>query len=60
MTIENSTDQLSLHLLQESIWGIEDKINVFVESIADHEAELIRLKRLNQSILENMNLQIIL
>ncbi len=32
-------------LLQESIWKIEDRLNVFLESIADHEAELIRLKR---------------
>ena len=39
---------LSLLLLQESVWGIEDKIKVIRETMADHEAELIRLKRLNQ------------
>lgn len=41
-------NELSLMLLQESLWGIEDKINVIVETIADHEAEVIRLKRLSQ------------
>jgi len=33
-------------LIRESIWQIEDKVNIIQESIADHEAELIRLKRL--------------
>lgn len=36
---------MSLMLLQESLWKIEDKLNVIVECIADHEAELIRVKR---------------
>ena len=41
-------DEQKLHhmLLKESIWKIEDKLNVIMESIADHEAELIRLRRL--------------
>ena len=32
-------------LLRESLWKIEDRLTVLVESIADHEAELIRLRR---------------
>lgn len=36
---------LQFKLLQESLWNLEDKINVILESTADHEAELIRLKR---------------
>lgn len=45
----------SLLLLQESLWGIEDKLNVIVESIADHEAEINRLKRLNLIFSERLN-----
>ena len=41
----NNKRRLSLLLLQESLWKIEDKMNIFLESIADHEAELIRLRR---------------
>lgn len=45
---------LSLLLLQESVWGIEDKMKVIRETMADHEAELIRLKRLNQLFAERL------
>ena len=48
-------NELSLMLLQESLWGIEDKINVIVETLADHEAEIIRLKRHNQLHSERLN-----
>lgn len=37
--------KLSLLLLQESLWKIEDKLNIFVEGLADHEADIIRLRR---------------
>lgn len=40
-----SSKNLSLLLLQESLWKIEDKLNVFVEGLADHEADIIRLRR---------------
>ncbi len=33
-------------LLQESLWKVEDKLSLMLESLADHEAELIRLRRL--------------
>jgi hypothetical protein len=36
--------KITLMLLQESFWKLEDRLNVFMESIADHEAELIRNK----------------
>ncbi len=37
--------KISNMLLRESLWKIEDRLTVLVESIADHEAELIRLRR---------------
>ncbi len=39
-------------LLKESLWKVEDRLNVILESIADHEAELLRLKRLSNLSLE--------
>lgn len=50
----NSKRRLSLLLLQESLWKIEDKLNIFLESIADHEAELIRLRRLVSLVLQRL------
>jgi len=41
----NEKKRITLMLLQESLWKIEDKLSVIVESLADHEAELIRLRR---------------
>lgn len=41
-----SRKKLDDMLLHETVWKIEDKMNIMLESIADHEAELIRLKRL--------------
>jgi hypothetical protein len=38
----NKHRRLNLMLIQELLWKLEDKINVILESIADHEAELIR------------------
>lgn len=46
--------RLTLLLLQESLWKIEDKMNIFLESIADHEAELIRLRRLVGLVLQRL------
>jgi len=40
--------KLTLLLLREAIWQIEDRVNVIVESVADQEAEVLRLKRLNE------------
>ncbi|MBN4056940.1 hypothetical protein JYU19_01375 [bacterium AH-315-J21] len=42
----NKEDTLNLALLREELWKLEDKVSVVMESEADHEAELIRLKKL--------------
>ncbi len=36
--------KLQLKLLRESIWGVEDKLQIILDDIADHEVELHRLK----------------
>jgi len=41
----NNGQKIDLRLLQEALWNIEDKMKSYMESIADHEAELIRLRR---------------
>ena len=40
--------------LKETLWKVEDKLNVILESIADHEAEQIRQKRLTNLMLERL------
>jgi len=42
-------------LIQESIWKIEDKLNVIVKSLATHRAELIRHERLIRKILKHLD-----
>ncbi len=42
----NDKRGITLMLLQESLWKLEDKLGLVMESIADHEADLIRLRRL--------------
>ena len=51
----NKDRKLSLMLLRESLWQVEDKVNIILESVADHEAELIRNKRTIDSISERLN-----
>lgn len=46
--------KLSLMLLRESIWGIEDKLKTIIETQADHEADIIRLKRSQNRILNHL------
>ena len=53
MTDESKT-AMELELLKERIWNIEDKLNVIMESTADHEAELIRLRRMNTIFLKRL------
>ena len=38
--------RIALMVLQESLWKVEDKLIQMIENLADHEAELIRLRRL--------------
>ena len=47
--------EMTLLLLQESLWMVEDKLNIVLENIADHEAEIIRLKRLTDLSLHRLN-----
>ena len=51
----NTKHKMTLMLLQESLWKIEDRINVILESLADHEADIIRIKRLNPQILHRLD-----
>lgn len=37
--------RIALMVLQESLWKVEDKLILMIENLADHEAELIRLRR---------------
>ena len=46
--------KITLMLLQESLWKVEDRVNIILESVADHEAELLRQKRLTHLILERL------
>ena len=46
--------QITLMLLQESIWQLEEKLNVIFESIADQEADVIRLKRLSNLVSDRL------
>ena len=39
--------RMTLLLLQEAIWQVDDRVNVILESVADQEAELLRVKRLS-------------
>lgn len=38
--------RIALMVLQESLWKVEDKLILMIENLADHEAELIRLRRI--------------
>ena len=47
MPNESDTQKrIDMMLIRESVWKIEDRLNVISESIVDQEADLIRLKRL--------------
>lgn len=46
--------RIDMMLIRESVWKIEDRLNVISESIVDQEADLIRLKRLVDLALERL------
>lgn len=50
----NNNRKMTDMLLQESVWKVEDKVNVILESMADQEAEVIRLKRHMTQVLERL------
>ena len=53
MEDENNTN-MELKLLKEAIWNIEDKLNVILEAITEHDAELIRLRQLTNLCLKRL------
>ena len=53
MEQENNAN-MELKLLKEAIWNVEDKLNVILEAIAEHKAELIRLRQLTNLCLQRL------
>lgn len=51
----NNNKRMNLMLFQESIWKLEDKLSVILESIADHEAELIRIRNSMNKLLRRLD-----
>jgi hypothetical protein len=43
-------------LLQESIWGLEDKVNIMREDLAKHEVDLLHLKHTTEWILRKLGM----
>ena len=41
---QNNKKGIDAILVQETLWTIEDNVKIILESVADHEAELIRLR----------------
>jgi hypothetical protein len=54
MNEKNNKQKISLMLLREALWQLEDKIKVITETQADHEADLIRLKHSFTNILNHL------
>ena len=52
--MKNKKQKLTLMLLRESIWGIEDKLKTIIETQADHEADIIRLKSISSRIINHL------
>ena len=50
----NNKQKITLLILQELIWKLEDKINIILECLADHEADIIRLQNSNNLILQRL------
>lgn len=53
---KNNCKKINSMLLQESLWKIDDRLKIFVESLADHEAELIRIRSTIKQIESRLNL----
>lgn len=37
--------EMNFKLLREALWNLEDKLTTIMDSLADHEADLVRLRR---------------
>ena len=51
---DENNKNMELKLLKEAIWNIEDKLNVILEAITEHDAELIRLRQLTNLCLKRL------
>ena len=59
MVEKNNKHKLSLMLLREALWEVQDKIKTIIETQADHEADLIRLRNATKIILNQLkNIQL--
>lgn len=54
------TDDLKLQftVLKEMIWSIEDKVNVILDDITEHDAELRKLKHALGPIMRKLKIDI--
>ena len=55
MVENDKSRKLSMLLLQESLWGIEEKLNVIMDTLTEHEVELMKVKRQLKEILTQLN-----
>ena len=53
MVYENNTN-MELKLLKEAIWNVEDKLNVILEAITEHESEFARLRKITNLCLHRL------
>jgi len=44
-TRANNNKKITLLLLQETLWKIEDKVTIILENIIEHEKEINKLQR---------------
>ena len=42
---DNTKNNINLMLVREEIWRLEDQVGIFLESVTEHEAELLRMRR---------------
>jgi len=47
--------RLDIKLLQEILCKLEDKINIMMDSIADHDAEIIRLNKNHKTLEKSLD-----
>ena len=51
----NNTQTMDRRLIEERFWNLEDKMEVVQESIADHEADIVRLKQRTMRCIERLD-----
>ena len=53
----DNNQKIQLLLLQESMWQIEDKIDRSLDEIAKHQAALLLIKSMTESIMHKLGLK---